>query len=96
MRKWRLGYCVLVLMVLVNLVYAHSIIVDGDASDWIGTPGAEGTLVFSGQEAIWNDYADDDIGDGGDALLASDNPSAYTYPTSDTLRWDRWRWWLIR
>ncbi len=69
-----------ILFLGVSWLYSHPITVDGDDSDWIGSPGSEGTLVFSQQEGIWNDFIGDDVGDGGDALLADDNPSGYTYP----------------
>ena len=60
---------------------AHYINVDGDDSDWEGVEPAEDQFAYSAFEAIWNDAMGDDSGDGGDAPLAEDNPSGYTYPT---------------
>ena len=52
----------------VNTLDATSltITVDGDPSDWTGTAGADGTLVFDGttNELIYNDPTGDDLGDG--------------------------------
>ncbi len=88
-------YVLIFLVSIFGLSYSHPITVDGNDNDWVGTPGANGTLVISGGEAIYNDYEDDDIGDGGDAPNADDNPAAYSYPTdavflgteADILEW---------
>lgn len=69
------------LLLWANL-YAHSVIVDGDPTDWIGNIiNATDTGYIDGGEAIWLDAQGDDIGDGGDAPYAQDNPEGYTYPT---------------
>jgi len=89
-------YRFLVLLVAFCLpLYSHTITVDGNDDDWIGTPGPTGSLAISFREAIYVDYVGDDLGDGGDAPYASDNPSAYSYPTdavflgteADILEW---------
>ncbi len=68
-------------------MWAHIITVDGDDSDWIGTsPAVEDTFTYSEGEFIWRDAINDDKGDGGDALAASDNPSSYIYPTATNFR----------
>ncbi len=59
---------------------SHPITVDGDDSDWIGTPPPVDSYGVSMGEGIWTDAANDDVGDGGDAPLAADNPAGYTYP----------------
>ncbi len=59
---------------------SHPITVDGDDSDWIGTPPPVDSYGVSLGEGIWTDAANDDLGDGGDAPFASDNPGGYTYP----------------
>lgn len=64
--------------------WAHPITVDGNASDWVGVPGGVDTWVYNAGEGIWHDAVGDDNGDGGDAPLAPDNPSAYMYPTDTT------------
>ncbi len=38
--------------------------IDGNPSDWTGTPGATNTFVISQGEGIWNDAAMDDTGNG--------------------------------
>ena len=73
--------CVLIWVSAVS-VYGHAILVDGDPADWVGIPGSEGTTVISRGEAIYVDYIGDDLGDGGDAPLADDNPEPYSYPTN--------------
>ncbi len=60
--------------------WSHPITVDGDPSDWVGTAPGTDMMAYSAGEFIWTDSADDDFGDGGDAPLAADNPSGYTYP----------------
>ena len=57
-------------------------IIDGDPSDWLGTPGGDDTWTLSEGEGIWKDSEEDDLGDGGDAPYANDNPEAYSYPTN--------------
>jgi len=48
-----------------NLVNAQSTrTVDGNPSDWIGTPGADNSWVVSNGEGIWRDAASDDTGNG--------------------------------
>lgn len=49
-----------------------SITIDGDPSDWTGTPGGTNTWVYNdtAEEWIWNDEVGDDKGNG-----------TYTYPT---------------
>ena len=69
-----------VLIFATGLMRAHPITVDGDPSDWIGI-GADTAVVDSG-EWIVEDALYDDWGDGGDAPYTSDNPEAYSYPTS--------------
>ncbi len=64
--------------------WSHPITVDGDPSDWIGAAPSTDQFTYSAGEAIWNDAVDDDLGDGGDAPYAADNPEPYSYPT-DTL-----------
>jgi len=74
---------ILVIVALVfgtGLIKAHPVTVDGDPSDWVGI-GADTAVVDSG-EWIVEDALYDDWGDGGDAPDASDNPEAYSYPTS--------------
>ena len=61
-----------------------SIIPDENLDDWRGTPPSlndTGILDHSENEYIWKDAAHDDLGDGGDAPNASDNPQPYSYPT---------------
>lgn len=74
----------LLLLVLITggltCLFGHPITVDGDPSDWIGTPPGTDQWVIDQGEGIWTDAVGDDLGDGGDAPLASDNPSAYSYP----------------
>lgn len=41
-----------------------SISVDGDPSDWVGTPGSVNTWVIDEGEGIWVDIGGDDTGDG--------------------------------
>lgn len=65
-----------------GIVYGHPITVDGNDSDWIGTPGGTGNLVISQYEAIYVDYVNDDVGDGGDAPFADDDVGAYSYPSN--------------
>jgi len=63
-----------------GILYSHSIVVDGDPSDWIGTiPGVD-QFQYSAGEGIWNDAVGDDLGDGGDAPYVADDPGPYTYP----------------
>jgi len=60
-----------------------TIIPDGSLSDWayVEISGSD-TLIIDqiNGELIWIDSPGDDVGDGGDALLADDNPAPYTYP----------------
>ena len=63
-----------------RILYSHPITVDGDPSDWIGTPPGVDSFHYSSGEGIWNDAVGDDLGDGGDAPYAADNPGPYTYP----------------
>lgn len=66
-------------------LWAHTITVDGDPSDWVGSlPQVVDTYVTSAGEIIWRDAVNDDNGDGGDAPSAPDNPTGYTYPTDST------------
>ncbi len=74
----------LVFTMISRYAWAHQIIVDGDPSDWTGVAPAADHFAYSHGEAIWADAADDDLGDGGDAPYAADNPEPYSYPT-DTL-----------
>jgi len=72
---------------LSNILQSHrvSINVDGSFDDWGDMkPSAVDSWALDGRanEYIWRDAIDDDLGDGGDAPNADDNPSAYTYPTS--------------
>jgi len=46
------------------VVAASTKTIDGDPSDWTGTPGAANTFVVSAGEGIWNDAAMDDTGNG--------------------------------
>jgi hypothetical protein len=63
-----------------GLLYTHPITVDGDPSDWIGSlPGVD-EFHYSAGEGIWHDAEGDDLGDGGDAPNAPDDPGPYTYP----------------
>lgn len=58
--------------------------VDGFTEDWAGVSPSDddvGYIDATVGEYIWKDARDDDQGDGGDAPLASDNPSSYTYPS---------------
>ncbi len=59
---------------------SHPVTVDGDPSDWVGIAPGTDMMAYSAGEFIWTDAADDDLGDGGDAPYAADNPGAYTYP----------------
>lgn len=78
MKRFLVG---VVLLLVFGRLYAHSIIVDGDPIDWIGATVAENdTYYVDAGEFIWLDTQGDDVGDGGDALNAQDNPSGYTYP----------------
>jgi len=86
MRVLSLCGMVAVIAGLASFASSHPITVDGDASDWIGTPGGTDVFVYSGGEGIWNDSKDDDNGDGGDAPNASDNPTAYTYPDTNVFK----------
>lgn len=72
---------ILAIVMVRGVAYAHPITVDGDPSDWVGAPPPQDQFTYSGGEAIWADAADDDLGDGGDAPYASDNPEPYSYPT---------------
>ena len=72
-----------------NILQSHrgSINIDGSLDDWVGIrPAQVDTWVLDGManEYIWRDSIDDDLGDGGDAPNASDNPEPYTYPTGTT------------
>jgi hypothetical protein len=78
MKKFIVG-CGLALSLL-SFLYGHSILVDGDPSDWIGTPPSVDQWTVDQGEGIWTDAIGDDLGDGGDAPNASDNPSEYSYP----------------
>jgi len=65
------------------------IVIDGTINDWQGiSPTSVDTLVVDqvNNEIIWRDATDDDLGDGGDAPAAFDNPEPYTYPTSVSSR----------
>lgn len=67
--------------VLVLPLGAHPITVDGDPSDWVGVPPAgPDQFGYSAAEAIWTDAVGDDLGDGGDAPNALDDPGPYAYP----------------
>lgn len=61
-------------------LHSHPITVDGDDSDWIGAPPPTDTYGVSMGEGIWTDSQNDDLGDGGDAPFALDDPSPYSYP----------------
>ncbi|HEC62040.1 MAG TPA: T9SS type A sorting domain-containing protein [bacterium] len=64
--------------------HPKSIIPDENLDDWRGTPPSlndTGILDHSENEYIWKDATHDDLGDGGDAPNASDNPQPYSYPT---------------
>ncbi len=64
--------------------HPKSIIPDENLDDWRGTPPSlndTGILDHSENEYIWKDATQDDLGDGGDAPNASDNPQPYSYPT---------------
>ena len=75
-----------IVVLLFNVkLFAHQIIVDGDPADWIGANiGLNDTAYVDAGEAIWLDARGDDVGDGGDAQGAPDNPAGYTYPTDTT------------
>ena len=61
-----------VLLASLPHVKAQQITVDGDPSDWIGTPpGEDNKATYSAGEFIWRDELNDDVGDGD-----------YSYPTS--------------
>ena len=78
-------YIVAVALLVAVRLYAHSITVDGDPTDWIGaTISQNDTGYVDGGEYVWIDTVGDDIGDGGDALNANDNPDGYTYPTDSS------------
>ncbi len=81
MKKW-----LVIAVLLFNVkLFAHQIIVDGDPADWVGANiGLNDTAYIDAGEAIWLDTQGDDIGDGGDAQGAPDNPAGYTYPTDST------------
>lgn len=64
----------------ITFLFAHPITVDGDPSDWVGSPPPVDSLAYSSGEAIWTDALNDDVGDGGDAPNAMDDPGPYTYP----------------
>ena len=72
-----------------NILQPHrvSINIDGSLDDW-GTmrPTQVDSWLLDGRanEYIWRDAIDDDLGDGGDAPNAADNPKPYIYPTSYT------------
>lgn len=53
-----------IIIVSAALCFSHTIDIDGNMDDWGGAAGDEGTLVVSEGEAIWNDYVDDDTGEG--------------------------------
>jgi len=73
--------CILVLIGFSSFnLHSHPITVDGDDSDWIGTPPPTDSYGVSMGEGIWTDSQNDDLGDGGDAPLALDNPGPYSYP----------------
>ena len=80
--KYLISLGMILAMGFSSLLIAHGITVDGEDGDWVGTPPGTDAFVYSGDEAIWNDAAEDDTGDGGDAPGAEDNPSGYTYPTN--------------
>ena len=80
--KYLLSLVMVIIIGAFSSLPAHPITVDGDDSDWVGTPSGTDSFVYSGDEAIWNDAAEDDTGDGGNAPGASDNPAPYTYPTN--------------
>ncbi len=68
-----------------NVLQIHptSINIDGNLDDWLGIPPTEAdTWVMEdlAKEFIWKDAEGDDLGDGGDAPNASDNPAPYSYP----------------
>ncbi len=76
---------VIAVLVFSVKLYAHPITVDGDPADWTGANiGLNDTNYIDAGEAIWLDTQGDDIGDGGDALNAPDNPAAYSYPTDSS------------
>jgi hypothetical protein len=72
---------VVCILFMVLPLWSHPITVDGDPSDWIGTPPGVDSFTVDMGEGIWTDSMDDDLGDGGDAPNAADNPGPYTYPT---------------
>ncbi|MCH7574338.1 MAG: fibronectin type III domain-containing protein [Candidatus Marinimicrobia bacterium] len=71
-----------------NILQPHRvpIAIDGSFDDWGSMrPTIVDSWILDGSanEYIWRDALDDDLGDGGDAPNADDNPEPYTYPTSD-------------
>ncbi len=76
---------IIVFVLFAAHLYAHSVIVDGDPADWMGaTISTDDTAYIDAGEAIWIDTQGDDVGDGGDAPYAQDDPSGYTYPTDNS------------
>ena len=72
-----------------NILQSHrvSINIDGSLDDWGSMrPTQVDSWLLDGRanEYIWRDAIDDDLGDGGDAPNAADNPEPYIYPTSFT------------
>ncbi|MCH8327045.1 MAG: metallophosphoesterase [Candidatus Marinimicrobia bacterium] len=70
-----------------NILQPHRvpIAIDGSFDDWSSMrPTSVDSWILDGSanEYIWRDALDDDLGDGGDAPNAADNPEPYTYPTS--------------
>lgn len=80
MKRMLIVIFMVMLAVKVGSLAAHPVTVDGDPSDWTGTPPGVDEFTYSDYEAIWHDAADDDLGDGGDAPGAADNPEPYSYP----------------
>ena len=70
-----------------NILQPHrvSINIDGSLDDWGSMrPTDVDSWALDGRanEYIWRDALNDDLGDGGDAPNAADNPEPYAYPTS--------------